>query len=78
MHFTAAFTSCQCSAEPVTAGRRLLLLYSVQWGGPPQEVPALEDDSAVVAVQQVVRQWEQEIAEGKAQQRLVVMTGELR
>jgi hypothetical protein len=38
-------------------------------------MPGLEDDSAVVAVQQVVAQWESEIAEGRGQKRLVLRLG---
>lgn len=75
VRYLAFFSACSCTAQPVTAGRRLLLQYSIAWTGPQQDTPGLEDDSAVVAVQQVVAQWERKIAEGRGQKRLVLRLG---
>jgi hypothetical protein len=78
LQYAAFFADCQHELGQVEQGRRLVLAYNLVWTS-EQAAPDLEDDAAVVKLQEMAADWEASIAADAQQRiRLAFALGELR
>lgn len=56
-HFLSHFAGCRVAAQPLAAGRRLLLAYELVHSGPGPEPAARDHSAAVRRVRRVLSKW---------------------
>jgi hypothetical protein len=72
--FAAFFADCEHELLPISAGRRLVLVYNLTWEG-AGSAPHAPDGSQAAALAAAVRAWEAELTAGGGQKRLALPLG---
>ncbi|KIY99047.1 hypothetical protein MNEG_8915 [Monoraphidium neglectum] len=69
VEYAAFYTDCHHKLSPITAGRRLVLVYNLVWSGPPAAAPRPRRDPAASQLRAAARAW---AASGDSGQRLAL------